>query len=68
MAAENRAKLIEMVAQWYVEAGKYNVLPVDGRVMLRARDGAPPDRRRPTELHLLPEHAADIGGGQPPAR
>jgi hypothetical protein len=41
VAAENRAKLIEMVAQWYVEAGKYNVLPVDGRVMLRAQEERP---------------------------
>jgi arylsulfatase len=31
IAAENRPRLIEMIAQWYVEAGKYNVLPVDGR-------------------------------------
>jgi arylsulfatase len=41
VAAQNRGKLIEMVAQWYVEAGKYNVLPVDGRVMLRAMDERP---------------------------
>jgi len=41
VAAQNRAKLIEMVAQWYVEAGKYNVLPVDGRVMLRAMEERP---------------------------
>src|SRR5271170_2055371 len=26
VAARNRPKLIEMIAQWYVEAGKYNVL------------------------------------------
>jgi arylsulfatase A-like enzyme len=31
VAADNRARLIEMIAQWYVEAGKYNVMPVDGR-------------------------------------
>ena len=31
LAAENRAKLIEMIATWYVEAGKYKVLPVDSR-------------------------------------
>ncbi len=31
VADENREKLIEMIAQWYVEAGKYNVMPVDGR-------------------------------------
>ena len=41
VAAENKAKLIEMVAQWYVEAGKYKVLPVDGRVMLRAMEERP---------------------------
>lgn len=31
VADQHRDKLIEMIAQWYVEAGKYNVLPVDGR-------------------------------------
>ncbi len=41
IAAENRAKLIEMIAQWYVEAGKYNVLPVDGRIQQRASDERP---------------------------
>jgi arylsulfatase len=41
VAAEHRDKLIEMVTQWYVEAGRYNVLPVDGRVMLRAMEERP---------------------------
>ncbi|MBI4831419.1 MAG: arylsulfatase [Candidatus Lindowbacteria bacterium] len=41
IAKENRAKLIEMVAQWYVEAGKYNVLPVDGRGVARFADPRP---------------------------
>ena len=41
MAADNRAKLIEMIAQWYVEAGKYNVLPVDGRGQQRFADERP---------------------------
>ena len=41
VAAENRAKLIEMIAQWYVEAGKYNVLPVDGRGAIRGADERP---------------------------
>jgi len=41
VAVENKAKLIEMVSQWYVEAGKYNVLPVDGRVMQRAMEDRP---------------------------
>ena len=39
--ATNRAKLIEMIAQWYVEAGKYNVLPVDGRGTARFAEERP---------------------------
>jgi len=27
----HRGRLIEMINQWYVEAGKYNVLPIDSR-------------------------------------
>jgi arylsulfatase A-like enzyme len=41
LAAENRAKLIEMIATWYVEAGKYNVLPVDSRGVARFADERP---------------------------
>jgi arylsulfatase A-like enzyme len=41
VAAENRPRLIEMIAQWYVEAGKYNVLPVDGRGQQRFADERP---------------------------
>ena len=41
IAAENRAKLIEMIATWYVEAGKYNVLPIDSRGTLRFADERP---------------------------
>jgi arylsulfatase len=41
LAAENRAKLIEMIAMWYVEAGKYNVLPIDSRGTLRFADERP---------------------------
>ena len=41
LAGENRAKLIEMIATWYVEAGKYNVLPVDSRGQQRAMDPRP---------------------------
>ncbi len=36
-----RAKLIEMIGTWYVEAGKYNVMPVDGRGTLRFADERP---------------------------
>ncbi len=41
VAEENRAKLIEMIAAWYVEAGKYNVLPIDARGVLRLADERP---------------------------
>jgi arylsulfatase len=41
VAAENRPKLIEMIATWYVEAGKYNVLPVDGRGTQRFAEERP---------------------------
>ena len=35
LAEQHRDKLIEMIAQWYVEAGKYNVLPIDGSAVQR---------------------------------
>jgi arylsulfatase len=30
IAEQHRDKLIELIALWYVEAGRYNVLPIDG--------------------------------------
>jgi len=41
VAAENRAKLIEMIAMWYVEAGKYKVMPIDSRGTQRFADERP---------------------------
>ena len=41
LAETNRAKLIEMIALWYVEAGKYGVLPLDSRGTSRLRDERP---------------------------
>ncbi|MFD9271615.1 arylsulfatase [Streptomyces goshikiensis] len=35
LAQQHRSKLIEMIALWYVEAGKYNVMPIDGSVLQR---------------------------------
>jgi len=35
LAAQHRDKLIELIAAWYVEAGKYNVLPIDGSAVQR---------------------------------
>jgi arylsulfatase len=41
LAAVERAKLIEMIALWYNEAGKYNVLPVDSRGVQRIAEERP---------------------------
>jgi arylsulfatase A-like enzyme len=35
VAAENRDKLIAMIGTWYVEAGKYGVMPIDGSGLAR---------------------------------
>jgi arylsulfatase A-like enzyme len=57
LAEEHRDKLIEMIAMWYVEAGKYNVLPVDGRGVTRFADPRPQIAGRSHQLHLLSGHA-----------
>jgi arylsulfatase A-like enzyme len=41
LAADNKAKLIEMIATWYVEAGKYDVLPIDSRGQQRLGEPRP---------------------------
>ncbi|MGH7724571.1 MAG: arylsulfatase [Candidatus Eiseniibacteriota bacterium] len=41
LADQNRPKLIEMIGQWYVEAGKYEVLPIDARGTLRLAEPRP---------------------------
>ena len=51
--ARARAKLIEMIALWYVEAGKYKVLPLDSRGTMRFADERPQIDARPHEVHLL---------------
>jgi len=51
LAAENRDKLIEMIAIWYAEAGKYNVLPIDSRGTMRLVDERP-QLARPRNLYV----------------
>ena len=49
LAASERDRLIAMIGMWYVEAGKYNVLPIDSRTTLRfaiERPQLAPDRER----------------------
>jgi arylsulfatase len=49
LAAQERERLIAMIGMWYVEAGKYDVLPIDSRGTLRFADERPQiavDRKR----------------------
>jgi arylsulfatase len=41
LAGSHRDKLIEMIALWYVEAGKYDVLPLDSRGTARFAEERP---------------------------
>jgi len=41
LAATERDKLIAMIGMWYVEAGKYNVMPIDSRGTSRLGDKRP---------------------------
>jgi arylsulfatase len=41
LADKERDRLIAMIGMWYVEAGKYNVLPIDSRGTLRLADPRP---------------------------
>lgn len=41
LASEQPHKLVEMVARWYVEAGRYNVPPIDSRGSTRLQDARP---------------------------
>ncbi len=41
LASSERARLIEMIALWYTEAGKFNVLPLDSRGTTRFADERP---------------------------
>jgi len=54
IASENRAKLIEMVGTWYVEAGKYKVMPVDGRGTQRFAEERPQIAKDRTSYTFYP--------------
>jgi arylsulfatase A-like enzyme len=41
VAADKREKVINMIATWYVEAGKYKVLPIDGSAVQRLLNERP---------------------------
>jgi arylsulfatase A-like enzyme len=41
LATEERSRLIAMIGMWYNEAGRYNVLPIDGRGVQRIAEERP---------------------------
>ena len=41
LAMKERARLIAMIGMWYVEAGKYDVLPIDSRTTARFAEERP---------------------------
>ncbi|HJQ47597.1 MAG TPA: arylsulfatase [Amycolatopsis sp.] len=55
LAADNRSKLIELIAQWYVEAGRYGVLPIDGSALTRMMIERPQITRSRTKYVLWPD-------------
>ena len=59
LAAEHRDKLIEMIGRWWAEAGKYQVLPIDGNVLAAPQRGAPDDRQAEEQVRLLPGRVVD---------
>ena len=54
VAAEHPAKLRELVAQWWVEAGRYKVLPIDGDVKSRLVVERPMTSRPRTRFTYYP--------------
>ena len=55
IAAEHPQKLRELVAQWWVEAGKYQVLPIDGDVLNRLSVERPQTSRPRTRYTYYPD-------------
>ena len=58
VAAQNRAKLVELIATWYVEAGRYNVLPIDSRGVSRLVEEKPQITRPRTRYVFYPHTSA----------
>ena len=73
LAAEHRDRLIALIATWYVEAGKYDVMPVDGSGLARFVTEKPMIAAPRDSVRLLPGHAVGAvlrrrAGAEPPAQ
>ena len=58
LAETHRDKLIEMIALWYAQAGKYNVFPLDSRGVLRFADERPQLTQERTNYVYFPHTQA----------
>ena len=58
LAATERPRLIAMIGMWYAEAGKYNVLPIDGRGVQRIAEDRPQIAVNRTRYVLYPHTQA----------
>ena len=65
LAAQHPEKLQEMIARWYVEAGKYNVLPLDGSIFQRLAAERPRLAQARTEYVFYPNLAVVPVGSAP---
>ena len=54
LAGQHRDKLIELIAMWYTEAGKYNVFPIDGSTVPRLMTERPQVAEPRTEYVYRP--------------
>ena len=58
LAADHRDKLIEMIGRWWTEAGKYQVLPIDGDVRSRLSVERPTISRARNKIVYYPGGAS----------
>ncbi len=65
VAEENRPQLIELIATWYAEAGKYKVLPIDSRGTARLAEQRPQISEERTRYVYRP-HTATIANTSAP--
>ena len=55
VATDNRERVINMIATWYVEAGKYKVLPIDGSFLQRVMQERPQLAKDRTRYVYFPD-------------
>ncbi|GAA1055070.1 arylsulfatase [Agromyces luteolus] len=65
LAAQYPDKLVELISLWYVEAGKYNVLPVDGRGQQRFAEQRPVIAKDRSRYVYFP-HTSEVAGSAAP--